>query len=232
MDGLIIDSEPFWRQAEIEIFGEVGVALTEADCLNTMGFRLDEVIAYWWERRPWQGMTHDEMETAITNANLNNDELRRLSGIEAALSQQSKTDLDIFLPREIDPLQVMADVTTISLLSRVEVVALSTSQAVEANPDVVNQSGDTGVQLTTQDFLVQVSGSYEEFKTFLRNLERNKYLLEVVSLTFTGEEVESEIAEETEGVDGVVNAETDQLYNLTLRAYAYSEQLTSNEDEQ
>ncbi len=47
MDGLLIDSEPFWRKAEIDIFGSVGIHLTENDCRSTMGFRLNEVVALW-----------------------------------------------------------------------------------------------------------------------------------------------------------------------------------------
>jgi len=45
MDGILIDSEPFWRQAEMELFATVGVHLTEADCVETMGIRIDEVVA-------------------------------------------------------------------------------------------------------------------------------------------------------------------------------------------
>ncbi|MFT7613886.1 MAG: beta-phosphoglucomutase-like phosphatase (HAD superfamily), partial [Parvicellaceae bacterium] len=32
MDGLIINSEPLWRKAEIAIFKEVSVFLTDDDC--------------------------------------------------------------------------------------------------------------------------------------------------------------------------------------------------------
>lgn len=46
MDGVLIDSEPFWRQAEVEIFSTVGVNLTLEDCAETMGIRIDEVVAY------------------------------------------------------------------------------------------------------------------------------------------------------------------------------------------
>lgn len=53
LDGLLIDSEPLWRQAEIEVFSTVGVALTEAECHRTTGLRTDQVAAYWLERRPW-----------------------------------------------------------------------------------------------------------------------------------------------------------------------------------
>lgn len=53
MDGVLIDSEPFWRQAEIELFGELGVHLTEEECRQTMGLRIDQSVAYWYARRPW-----------------------------------------------------------------------------------------------------------------------------------------------------------------------------------
>ena len=44
MDGLIIDSEPFWREAEIAVFKTVGIVLTDDDCRETTGFRFDEVV--------------------------------------------------------------------------------------------------------------------------------------------------------------------------------------------
>lgn len=53
MDGLLIDSEPLWQQAEIEVFATVGLNLTRADCALTMGVRIDEVVAFWHRRRPW-----------------------------------------------------------------------------------------------------------------------------------------------------------------------------------
>lgn len=55
MDGVLIDSEPLWRRAEIEIFGSVGLRLVEADCFKTQGLRIDEAVAYWFERHPWDG---------------------------------------------------------------------------------------------------------------------------------------------------------------------------------
>ena len=53
MDGLLIDSEPFWKQAELEVFVPLGVPLTASMCQHTMGFRIEEVVAYWYERYPW-----------------------------------------------------------------------------------------------------------------------------------------------------------------------------------
>ena len=55
MDGVLIDSEPFWRESEIEVFGRHGLYLTDADCMQTTGMRIEEVARYWFERRPWNG---------------------------------------------------------------------------------------------------------------------------------------------------------------------------------
>lgn len=54
MDGLLIDSEPFWREVEVEVFRDVGVPLTEAMCHQTTGLRIDDVVAHWQRRHPWQ----------------------------------------------------------------------------------------------------------------------------------------------------------------------------------
>ena len=66
LDGLLIDSEPFWRQAEIEVFGSLGLELTETDVRQTMGLRIDDAVRHWWDRFPWSGMTEVEVEQAVT----------------------------------------------------------------------------------------------------------------------------------------------------------------------
>jgi beta-phosphoglucomutase-like phosphatase (HAD superfamily) len=55
MDGVLIDSEPLWREAERGVFAELGLVLSDADCQHTMGLRTDELVAYWHHRHPWQG---------------------------------------------------------------------------------------------------------------------------------------------------------------------------------
>ncbi len=37
MDGLLLDSEPFWRKAQIAVFRSVGIELSVADLEFTMG---------------------------------------------------------------------------------------------------------------------------------------------------------------------------------------------------
>jgi len=66
LDGLLIDSEPFWRQAEIEVFATVGLVLDDQQVRQTMGLRIDDAVAHWWHRHPWTGATRPEIERAIT----------------------------------------------------------------------------------------------------------------------------------------------------------------------
>lgn len=54
MDGLIIDSEPLWRKAEIQAFKDIGFQFTEEMCIQTMGMRIDEVVHYWWKKLKWE----------------------------------------------------------------------------------------------------------------------------------------------------------------------------------
>ena len=52
MDGVLLDSESLWQQAEIEVFATVGVRLDHQRCRETMGLRSDELVAYWYGRYP------------------------------------------------------------------------------------------------------------------------------------------------------------------------------------
>ena len=70
MDGLLVDSEPFWREAEQEVFGALGVPLTEAMTHQTTGLRTDEVVAYWHRQFPWTGRSLSEVTAALNAAAL------------------------------------------------------------------------------------------------------------------------------------------------------------------
>jgi sugar-phosphatase len=65
MDGLLIDSEPLWREAEISVFRSVGVPLDEEMCRETVGVRLDEVVRHWYRKFPWRGESVDVVEARI-----------------------------------------------------------------------------------------------------------------------------------------------------------------------
>ncbi|MFU8830742.1 MAG: hexitol phosphatase HxpB [Wenzhouxiangella sp.] len=65
MDGLLIDSEPLWQEAEISCFEPLGVPITAELCQATAGHRLDEVLRLWHERFDWTGPSPAEMHQRI-----------------------------------------------------------------------------------------------------------------------------------------------------------------------
>ena len=65
MDGLLIDSEPFWEQTEYKILSKIGVPLTPQMTSQTMGFRIDEVVEYWYAKYPWKSPSKKMVETEI-----------------------------------------------------------------------------------------------------------------------------------------------------------------------
>lgn len=97
MDGLLIDTEPIWRRAEIEVFGTVGLHLTEEQCLETMGVRVAEVVALWYRRHPWNGPSvqdiTDRIEDAVVSHVMAEGEAKR--GVYAALESVRAAGLPI-----------------------------------------------------------------------------------------------------------------------------------------
>ena len=65
MDGLLIDSEPLWKQAEITVFGSVGLDLTERSCEQTVGLRIDQVVDLWYRSHPWDIKSKEQVVNEI-----------------------------------------------------------------------------------------------------------------------------------------------------------------------
>lgn len=68
MDGLLIDSEPFWREVEISVFGQLNMVLTDSMCYQTAGMRLDAVVAYWLRYFEKQDLDAAAIQHDITEA--------------------------------------------------------------------------------------------------------------------------------------------------------------------
>jgi mannitol-1-/sugar-/sorbitol-6-/2-deoxyglucose-6-phosphatase len=80
MDGLLIDSEPLWRVAEKEVFGALGLNLTDAMCEETTGLRTDEVVTYWYAQQPWPG-GRQSFEDVAHEILVRTQELIRVHGV-------------------------------------------------------------------------------------------------------------------------------------------------------
>lgn len=88
MDGLLIDSEPFWREAEKSSFSEVGLTLTDRMCENAMGLRINEAIEHWYSLFPWPDPDFKQIEKTILDrvARLIHSKGKLMSGVEQTLS--------------------------------------------------------------------------------------------------------------------------------------------------
>ena len=67
MDGLLIDSEPLWREAEIKVFTSIGLEFNEKMCRKTMGMRIDEVVLFWHKQFKWTSPSIDKVADQIVD---------------------------------------------------------------------------------------------------------------------------------------------------------------------
>ncbi len=99
MDGLLIDSEPLWFEAEKAILAKIGIELTEQTVLDTRGLRTDEVVGYWFQRYPWTTYSSKEITEQIIDAliSLVNEKANLQPGAEKILLMCRRLDYKIAL---------------------------------------------------------------------------------------------------------------------------------------
>lgn len=47
MDGLLINSEPFWEGAMLEVYNQIGIHLNQEDYRKTTGLPTHEIVEQW-----------------------------------------------------------------------------------------------------------------------------------------------------------------------------------------
>ena len=75
MDGLLIDTEPVWRAAQSAVFAGFGVALSEADLLDSTGQPIEELIPIWRRRAPGDDPGAQLTDAGLTDAGLTDVEV-------------------------------------------------------------------------------------------------------------------------------------------------------------
>lgn len=155
-----------------------------------------------------------EYKGALDNAARFNAELERLVNTANSFSTTERRAIDRYLPPEVDMIGVMRDIETIIGNNRMQLSALQSEEA-QANRNFRSAQGQTtddSPKLNTETFLIQVTGTYDQFKSLLQDFERNAYPLEATVINFTTTENSNEL----------------YLFNMTLETYAFG---TSNETE-
>jgi mannitol-1-/sugar-/sorbitol-6-/2-deoxyglucose-6-phosphatase len=67
-DGIIIESEPLWIEAEIRVFETIGITLTPELCRQTTGLNTQDSIQYWYNIHHWTGKSKFQIYKEIMEA--------------------------------------------------------------------------------------------------------------------------------------------------------------------
>ncbi len=136
MDGLLIDSEPLWRRAEISVLATVGVQLTDEMCKETMGSRLDEMVAYWYARFPWTGKSQPEIAREILTrvTTLIMAEGEAMPGVQEILDRLLAQGMPLGLASSSPPELIEAVLTRLKIQSAFSVVCSAVDEAL-GKPD-------------------------------------------------------------------------------------------------
>jgi HAD superfamily hydrolase (TIGR01509 family) len=65
MDGTLVDSEACWRNAEREVFGAVGIDITDQMAAVTAPMTPRQVTEHWYRHQPWPDPSFERMEAAV-----------------------------------------------------------------------------------------------------------------------------------------------------------------------
>ena len=117
MDGVLINSEPFWQEAEISVFQTVGLHLTHEDCVQTMGLRLDKAVEYWHQYQPWIGRPLKEIETDILNSVIDavNKRGEAMGGVRECLTLLAEKDVKLAIASSSDMVLIEAVVERLQI---------------------------------------------------------------------------------------------------------------------
>ncbi|MTH46876.1 hexitol phosphatase HxpB [Intestinirhabdus alba] len=115
MDGLLIDSEPLWEQAEREVLTATGVDTSRRHELpDTLGLRIDLVVDLWYARQPWSGPDRQEVTRRILARTMSLIEETRplLAGVREAVALCKTQGLRVGLA-SASPLPMLEKVLTL-----------------------------------------------------------------------------------------------------------------------
>lgn len=139
MDGVIIDSEGFWQEAQIGVLSRLGVTITSEECETlTKGKRIDEIARVWIHRH--QLMADPvRLETAIINqvCQAIRAKGRAMSGLYQALRYFCATGCRLALATSSSPQIIEATFDKLQLWPWFEVICSAANEAHgKPHPDV------------------------------------------------------------------------------------------------
>jgi hypothetical protein len=123
MDGVLVASEAYWREAQREIAASVGLSLTDADLEATQGLPIDACTAQWFARSPWVGPSSSDLAGQVVDrvAELLEDAVP-MEGVQQALVVAEAAGLRLALCSSSPRVLIDRVVRVLGLEGRFEVV--------------------------------------------------------------------------------------------------------------
>ena len=123
MDGILIDSEPLWKIADIEAYGKVGIKLTAEECAQTTGMDTTSAVKYWFEKFPWNNRSlkevQDDIESIVKQLIIEKGE--SMPGVEYIFSFFEKLSIPIALASSSSMHIIEAVISKLNIKSRLKV---------------------------------------------------------------------------------------------------------------
>lgn len=95
MDGVLIDSEPLWHQAEQQILGGLGIDFNKPPLLQSTGLTTATVIDHWYQHQPWPELSpqqvHQQIIDFVANGVASNGTPK--TGLLALLAENARRQL-------------------------------------------------------------------------------------------------------------------------------------------
>ncbi len=119
MDGLLIDSEPFWKQAERAVYETVDVSIDDNFLRQVEGLRLDEAIQFVYDRHPFAKKTKKQVEVEIIQMmiDLIREKGKALPGVYQTLDYFKSKNIPLALASSSAEVLIQAVLKKLSLVS-------------------------------------------------------------------------------------------------------------------
>ncbi|MFC2186799.1 hexitol phosphatase HxpB [Fulvivirgaceae bacterium LMO-SS25] len=99
MDGVLIDSEKYWKQAEYEVFTSLGANVTDEFSEITKSMTTSEVTTFWFNKYPWKDYDFNAVEQMVISRVIEFIETEncQIAGIKSFIEKLKVNDYKIGL---------------------------------------------------------------------------------------------------------------------------------------
>jgi sugar-phosphatase len=124
MDGLLIDSELIWIEADLNVFKKVGVPLTSEMTKETIGLREDEVVEHWFQRYPWTGVSKQKVYEDIIEevVRLFNEKLKAMGGMNEIIEFFISQNIPISIASSSEDRVINAALNKFSIRDKMKII--------------------------------------------------------------------------------------------------------------